>query len=694
MPVTGRAAPGGPQTRVIPLNRGDEQGQQRGDTLFREAVAHHQAGRLAEAEARYRRLLADNPGQPDLLKHLGIARAQQGDLAGALDYLGQATAAAPERADLHYDLGLARQQGGDLEGAETAFRRAVALAPEAAFAWNNLAVVLAAGRNLDEAADCCAKAIALQNGYADAHVNLGNIRAEQGDFEAAISAYRAALASAPHAADTLAALAQAHFMAGDLDAAADEARNAVALDGNQPDALSTGHRLLLETCAWDEADAIAPRLDAANTAAIAAGVRTPERPFAHLARSDDGPAHLALAGSWAAEAIARTAAARAAFGPPVAAAAKPRLTIGYLSCDLRNHPVGQHLLGLFPAHDREALAVNAYAIGPDDGGPVRAALADAADTFTDLAQASHLEAARRIRTDGVDILVDLTGWTRHGRPEIAALRPAPLQVLYFGHPGTGGGDLFDYCIVDPVIVPAEEAGRFSESLAWLSGCYQPNPRPGPLPDAPTRAEMGLPSEAVVLAALTQSYKIDRTMFSVWIRLMAETPDAVLWLLRASPTTEAALRRAAEAGGVDATRLIFADKLPRDEHLARLACADLVLDTRLYNGHTTTTDALLAGVPVVALAGAHFPARVSASILKAHGLEDLIAADLDGFATLAGSLAGDDAARAAFRTRIAETRADAPLFNPDRIARDLERLYRAMWTRAAAGEPPAPIGPEA
>jgi protein O-GlcNAc transferase len=184
------------------------------------------------------------------------------------------------------------------------------------------------------------------------------------------------------------------------------------------------------------------------------------------------------------------------------------------------------------------------------------------------------------------------------------------------------------------------------------------------------------------------------MFEVWLRLLAETPAAVLWLLRASPGVEGALRRAAEAANIDSSRLIFADKLPRKAHLARLACADLMLDTRLYNGHTTTTDALLAGVPVVALEGRHFASRVSASILRAHGMEQLIADSLDTFHARALELARDGDRRTALRASLASARGTAPLFDPKRVAGGLERLYRSMWDRAAAGEPPAPIGPGA
>ncbi|MEX2642009.1 MAG: tetratricopeptide repeat protein [Acetobacterales bacterium] len=673
------------------MNRTDGQAREQAQALFRQAIAHHQAGRLADAEAAYRSVLSSRPDDPDALKHLGIVRAQQGDTAAGLDCLARAAALAPDRADLHYDLGLGRHQAGDLTGAEACFRRALELAPRAALAWNNLGAVLAGSRRLDEAEQCCRRAIALQDGYAPAHVNLGNVLLEKGETDAAIAAYRDAVARAPQAGEMLVALGQAQAMAGEPDASADSYRRAVALAPDLPDAVAGAHRMLLETCAWEEAAALAPRLDAANANAVEAGQRTPERPFAHLSRSDDAAANLAVAGAWAGEIDRRMAALREQLAFPHRRGPRERLAVGYLSCDFRNHPVGQHMLGLLPAHDRDAVSVHAYSLGRDDGGPVRAALADAADSFVDLAGADHATAARRIHDDGIDILVDITGWTRHGRPEIAALRPAPLQVMFFGHPGTSGAGFFDYCIVDRVVVPGDQAPHFSEALAWLPDCYQMNPRPGPIPEPPDRTTVGLPAEGVAFGALTQSYKIDPAMFDVWMRLLRETPGSVLWLLHGSVQTEANLRREAAAREVDPSRLLFAGKVARAEHLARTGCADLILDTRLYNGHTTTTDALVAGVPVVALKGRHFASRVSASVLQAHGLGQLVAESLDEFHALASRIAGDATERRRLRARIAETREGAPLFDPDRFARGIERLYAAMWERHAAGLPPAPLG---
>ncbi len=335
-----------------------------------------------------------------------------------------------------------------------------------------------------------------------------------------------------------------------------------------------------------------------------------------------------------------------------------------------------------------------YGYGPDDGSSSRRQAIAACERFVDLDPMSDVEAARRIHADAIDILVDLTGYMRGHRLGICALRPAPVQATYFGFPGTTGASFFDYVIVDAIVAPPGHARYYTEKLVHLPGTYQPNDYAGlALAQRPLRAEQGLPDDALVLASFNQPYKIERSLFDVWMSVLAAVPDSVLWLYAGNPTAEANLRREAALRGVDPARLITARHLPLPSHLARLPLADLVLDTRIYGGGCTTSNALWAGVPVITLKGGHFASRMGASVLGALGMADLIAESVDRYAALALQLARDRRQLQALRDQLAVLKATSPVFDAGRIIRDLERAYRRMWRLWLAGEPPRSLALE-
>lgn len=346
------------------------------------------------------------------------------------------------------------------------------------------------------------------------------------------------------------------------------------------------------------------------------------------------------------------------------------------------------MLGLFGAHDRSKVSVHAYSCGPDDGSAYRRRIAADSDSFTDLQGVGTVDAARRIHADGIDILVDLKGYTRQHRLEIAVLRPAPVQVAWLGFPGTSGADFFDYVLTDDIVTPEAEAESYSEALAVMPHSYQINNRDQAIADRPmSRAEMGLPEDAIVLASFNNTYKLEPVMFAGWMAVLREIPEAVLWLLPNNPLAVANLRREAAAAGIAPERLVFADMVPKAEHLKRAQLADLALDTRIYNGHTTTSDMLWAGLPVVTLRGAHFASRVSASLLTAFGLPDLVTHSMADYTGLVCELPRSPARLAALRAKTAGLCAASPLFDTARFARDLERAYLEMWRRYENGEAP-------
>ncbi len=371
--------------------------------------------------------------------------------------------------------------------------------------------------------------------------------------------------------------------------------------------------------------------------------------------------------------------------PPRPARARERVRVGYLSADFHAHATAALMAELLERHDRERFDIRLYSHGPDDGSPMRRRIVAAAETFVDVTPLSLTALAERLRADELDILVDLKGHTAGSRMAALACRPAPVQVSWLGFPGTSGADFIDYVIGDPVVTPLDHAADYSECIAQLPHCYQPQDSRRRLAPPPTRESLGLPDDALVLLGANAVYKITPPLWAAWMDVLRRLPGARLWQLSGGEQADAQLRAAA---GPLADRLVFAPPVDMDAHLARLQVADLALDSWPCNGHTTTSDALAAGVPVVTLMNDSFPGRVAASILAAAGLEHCITQDAGGYVDKVCELGRDTATRQALREQIA-TR-PAGLYDMARFARDLESLYQRMWERALAGQSPTSL----
>jgi predicted O-linked N-acetylglucosamine transferase (SPINDLY family) len=368
-----------------------------------------------------------------------------------------------------------------------------------------------------------------------------------------------------------------------------------------------------------------------------------------------------------------------------------RLRIGYVSPAFGDKPTAHLVAGMIEAHDRDRFEVVGYALGPDDGSDYARRVRAACDGgFVELRDAPTAEAARRINADGIHILADLRGYAQGYRPEVLALRPAPLSVSLVGYPGTMAAPFIDYFVADAIVAPASAAAQFTEVLVTMPGSYLPTDDRQEVAPPVARAECGLPDGAVVLACFNTNYKIEPMIFGAWMEILGVAPSAVLWLISSNPAAEANLRREAAVCGVDPKRLVFAERWAKPRHLARHAHADLFLDTHFVNAHTTAVDALTSGVPVLTWPGESFVARVGASLVSAAGLDELIAFDRDSYVAMAGALARDPTALRALKERLAENRAAAPLFDTRRYTRNLEHAYREMWRRHAAGLDPQPI----
>ena len=362
-----------------------------------------------------------------------------------------------------------------------------------------------------------------------------------------------------------------------------------------------------------------------------------------------------------------------------------RLRIGYLSADFRVHPCAQLLLPVLRAHDRRRFQVTLFPLNADDGSDLRRQLFEAAERVVDLSRLNDHDAAWRIRESGCDVLLFVNGYTEGGRPAILAQHAAPVQLSWLGYHGTLGGGLVDYHVADALSTPPEDGDLWSEARLFLPHGAIPFQHHGHAPAAPDRATAGLPAEVPVLAALHRPEKIDPGLFACWMRLLAAEPATLLWLMDAGEAARTALRSHAAAAGIDPARLLFAPRCSPERHQARLAAADLWLDTRWYGAHTTLLDALGAALPAVAIPGDDVQGRQGISLLHAAGTPELVAASLLDYERLVLDLLRDPSRRAALRARLrART---APLFDVVAFTRTLEEGCRRVLERQRAGLPP-------
>lgn len=365
-----------------------------------------------------------------------------------------------------------------------------------------------------------------------------------------------------------------------------------------------------------------------------------------------------------------------------------RLRVGMVSCDFHHHATTLLMAELLEKLDHERFALHLYSHGPDEDSPMRRRIKAVADHFVEIGDMSDEQAATQIREDGIDVLIDLKGHTINGRLGIFAYKPARVQATYLGFPGTSGATYIDYMIGDATVSPLSEAPHYTEKLALMPHCYQPNDRKRPLPRPDSRAAHGLPEDALVLCGFNQPFKLSPEVFDVWCDLLRAEPKAVLWLLDwLGNNAQETLRAEAAKRGIDPQRLVFARKVHISEHISRFALADIFLDSWPCNGHTTASDALWAGVPMVTYAGHSFAQRVASSLLHNVGLADLICSDQDSYKAKVLALAGDASRRQAIRDHLIRARTEAPLFDSDTYARDFGELLWRMAERHAQGLAP-------
>jgi predicted O-linked N-acetylglucosamine transferase (SPINDLY family) len=676
------------------------------------ALALHNAMRLEAAAAVYRTLLSAHPDHADVLQLLGALEYQRGDAVAAVALMERSLAIDPHQPIVQTNVANALSMLGRGEEAIARYDKAIAQAPDFADAHYNRGCVLSALRRPAEALESFELAVRHKPDYPDAWLNRGNALKDLRRYDDAVASYRRTVALVPQRADAFNNIGTAYEALGRADEALENYRHASVLDSTYAAAFHNMGVLLHRLRREAEAGACyarALRLDPDLPFLRGAYLHVKQHLCDWSAREADlsavlaeveaghacaAPFDLFATPASAAQLHAVAKSYTAALYPPAPAVWRgeaynhDKIRVGYFSADFHSHATAHLITGLIEAHDRSRFDLFGLSWGAFETSALRTRLEGAFNGIIDIQYRSDDEAAELARKFEIDIAVDLKGFTQNARPGIFARRMAPVQVGYLGFPGTMGADYIDYLIADPVLVPPAHRPHYSEHIVYLPDSYQANDakRPRVTPRF-TRTELGLPEGGFVFCSFNNLFKITPEIFHTWMALLREVRDSVLWLLEGDRAACENLKRAAEERGISARRLVFAPRMGGTDHLDRHLLADLCLDTIHCNGHTTTSDALWAGVPVVACLGDTFASRVSASLLTAVGLPELITPDLAAYTTVARDLARAPSRLTALRGRLAVNRVTFPLFNTARFARHLEAAYTEMWRRAQKGLPP-------
>lgn len=681
--------------------------------VFQKATDFYLRGRLREAEPLYREILKNVPDHFDALHLLGVIEAQKKNSAAAVELMNKALrvnpqdAAAhsnlanvllilkrfeealnscdralelqPDFADAHGNRGIALRGLNRFEDSLASCDRALELRPNFAEAHISRATALGFLGRFQESLDACDSALALRRNYLLAHSNRAMALRFLGRFQESLDACDCALAVKPDHAETLNTRGD---MLSEFDRYEEAAECFEKLIGVAPDyPYAPGLLLMSKCCAcnWTDYDSLRSSVDHS----VEEG-RVAVRSFAFMATSDSPADQLTCA--------------RVHFQSIRLPSSNPlwrgevyrhkKIRLAYVSADFYNHPMAWLMLGLFEQHDRSRFETIAISYGPHKPGRIRTRLENAFDRFIDVRGKSAREIAQLIRDLEIDIAIDRKGYTLDAMPEIFAFRPAPIQAQYLAYPGTVGTENIDYILADPIVIPKAHHMYYTENVVYLPECYQVNDSNRHISlQIPDRGQAGLPEDGFVFCCFNRSNKITPQVFEIWMNLLRKVDHSVLWLLQDNVEAVRNLRLEAAKRDVMPERLVFAQRMEQAQHLGRHRLADLFLDTLPFNAHTTASDALWTGLPIVTCTGNTFAGRVATSLLNAIGLPELITSDLDAYDKLAHTLATNSALLSDIKGKLRKNRTTHPLFDTDRSRRHIEEAYIAMWERYQDNKPP-------
>ena len=643
---------------------------------FKQGLALHQQGKLADAERTYGEVLRQQPKHFGALHLLGVIAFQTRRTGRAVELITKAIGLNAKVAAAHSNLGNALTVLKRPEEALASCDKAIVLKPDFAEAHNNRGNALQDLKRPEEALASYDQAIALKPDYAEAYNNRGVALKDLKRLADALVSYEQAIALKPNYAEAYKNRGNA---LRDLKRHTDALANYDKAFALKPDlAAIEGLRLhtKMQLCDWNNFDNECTHL----ISAVRNG-KGNTQPFPFLAVPSSSDDQLRCARLYIADKY-----------PP---SDKPiwqgeqyshdRIRVAYVSADFRQHPVSLLMAGMFECHDKSCFETTAISIGPDDNSEMRKRLEASFEHFIDTKAYSDNQIANLVKELEIDILVDLAGFTADSRTGVFARRSAPIQVNYLGYPGTMGAEYIDYIIADRIVIPEAQQDFYAEKIVYLPNSFQPTDRKRRIADKIfTRAEVGLPQEGFVFCCFNSNYKITPNIYDSWMRILNQVDGSVLWLVAQSPTVERNLRNEAVARGVNAERLIFAPLMSLPEHQARLRLADVFLDTLPYNAGTTASDMLWAGLPVLTRIGEAFVGRMAASVLNAIHLPELITTTLEDYERLAIELATNPEKLAIIKRKLADNRLTTPLFDTELFTKHIESAYTAMYERHQAG----------
>lgn len=651
-------------------------------------LALSKLGQSGKAEAAYRQALKIDPQSSEAWFNLGNLFRAEDMLNEAVAAYEEAIACAPQDHRVHFNLGLAHAEQDEPLVAAACFEHTLELSPGHIDAYSELGLAHAALGDQEVAEQRYRHVLKIDPDHIPALTNLGNALVARRRFDEAYQCFMRLVALPNCPAASFAAFGEMLLRVLRTDDGERNLRRALALDPDHGEALAALAMVLQWQCRWDELDEIQPRLVKLSLELARSGRRSPIAPHTALSQYLSPAEERLIAESWSRHQSAAMRSIDKTLGSKYPSRKRDKIRLGYFSNDFNSQATAHLIAGLFEQHDRDRFEVYAYSFGADDGSTWRHRIAAASDHFVDVTQEGYAATAARMNRDEIDILLDFKGFTAEARPQVYALRPAPIQVNYLGFPGTIGADYMDYIIADEIVIPDDERMHYTEQVVYLPESYQANDDRQEIGDWPaTRAEVGLPETGIVFSCFNETYKIDRTIFDVWMRLLGRVPGSVLWLRDHNARLRKSLRAAAEALGVQGERIIFAEMLPKEQHLARCRLADLFVDSYALTAHTTATDSLWAGVPMVTCPRNTFATRVGKSLLDNLGLPELVVDSLEDYEALAVRLATHPDELTQLRARLSENLKTAPLFNTARLTRHLEQAFDGMWARYREGRKP-------
>ncbi|GAB2885564.1 hypothetical protein GCM10027046_12490 [Uliginosibacterium flavum] len=626
-----------------------------------------------------------NPAKARRLSELfdhGLALLQGGDAEAAIYAFETAQKLAPAQFDVLHMLGVANFAARKPAQAISLIRRALSIKPTDAMAYMNLGLAQHQQGSLAEALASLRKAAQLQPDDLRIIYNLANTLTDAGNTQEAVTHYQHALHIQPDCAEVLHALCNALRDIGAYMAAAGYCKKLMQIEPQRDRIDGRLLHLKARACLWNDFESdcaktltkVEQGLDAAEPFDLLSIPSTPaqQRVCAHKYAGAYFPAQ-------------PTPLWQEKTSQP------ERIRIGYFSADFHDHATAYLMAELFEKHDRSRFEIHAFSFGPKRSGAMRARLQAAFEHFLDVETLNDAEIAQLARKHGIDIAIDLKGYTTHSRAGIFAHRAAPIQVNYLGYPGTMGASFMDYIIADATLIREGDEVHYTEKVVRLPHSYQPNDQYREIAaQAPERATQNLPDKAFVFCCFNNNFKITLEVFAIWMQLLLQKEGSVLWLLEDNKDAANSLLQEARQHGVCPSRLIFAPRLDLPAHLARHRHADLFLDTFYYNAHTTASDALWTGLPVLTLPGETFASRVAASLLNALDFPELIATNPDDYAAKALHLAHSATDLQTLRQKLACNRSSHPLFDATRLTRNIEHAYSCMWLRQQQGLPPAAL----